>query len=83
MMVSAYASGLRLTLATLAAKDHNEVDAGLEAIGLIDFKGKIVTADSLLSDARACLAQVDDPKAKKRCRGQRARPQGNAHRRCR
>src|SRR5262245_13969292 len=94
MMVSAYATGLRLTLATVAAKDRNEVDAALEVIGLIDLKGRIVTADalhcnrrmvetiiekggdycialkgnqeSLLSDARACLAKVDDPKAKRK-----------------
>ena len=87
MMVSAYATGLRLTLATVAAKDRNEVNAALEVIGLIDLKGKIVTADalhcnrrmvakiiekggdycialkgnqdSLLSDARACLADAD------------------------
>src|SRR5262249_20719249 len=30
MMVSAYATGLRLTLATVVAKDRNEVDAALE-----------------------------------------------------
>lgn len=40
MMVSAYAAGLRLTLATVAAKDGNEVDVALEVIGLIDLKGK-------------------------------------------
>lgn len=89
MMVSAYAAGLRLTLATVAAKDRNEVDAGLEVLGLIDLKGKIVTGDalhcnrrtvatiigkggdycialkgnqeSLLSDARSCLAAADRP----------------------
>ena len=94
MMVSAYATGLRLTLATVAAKDRNEVEAALEVIGLIDLKGKIVTGDalhcnrrmvdaiiekggdycialkgnqdSLLSDARACLAKADDPKTKKK-----------------
>jgi predicted transposase YbfD/YdcC len=94
MMVSAYATGLRLTLATVVAKDRNEVDAALEVIGLIDLKGKVVTADalhcnrrmveaitekggdycialkgnqdSLLSDARACLAKAEDPKAKKK-----------------
>jgi len=94
MMVSAYATGLRLTLATVAAKDRNEVDAALEVIGLIDLKGKIVTADalhcnrrmvetiiekgghycialkgnqeSLLSDARACLAEADKLKGKKK-----------------
>jgi predicted transposase YbfD/YdcC len=91
MMVSAYAAGLRLTLATVAAKDRNEVDAGLEVLGLVDLKGKIVTADalhcnrrmvstivekggdycialkgnqeSLLSDARSCLAAAERPKA--------------------
>lgn len=47
MMVSAYASGLRLTLATVAAKNGNEVDAALEVLGLIDLKGKIVTGDAL------------------------------------
>ena len=31
MMVSADAAGLRLTLATVAAKDRNEVDAGHHA----------------------------------------------------
>ena len=92
MMVSAYATGLRLTLATVAAKGRNEVYAALEVIGLIDLKGKIVTADalhcnrrmvetiiekggdycialkgnqeSLLSDARACLAEADKGKKK-------------------
>lgn len=91
MMVSAYAAGLRLTLATVAAKDRNEVDAALEVVGLIDLKGKIVTGDalhchrrmvstivdkggdycialkgnqeSLLSDARSCLAAADRPNA--------------------
>ena len=33
MMVSAYAAGLRLTLATVAAKDRNEVDAGARGAG--------------------------------------------------
>jgi hypothetical protein len=37
MMVSAYAAGLRLTLATLAAEDRNEVDAALEVIGLLKY----------------------------------------------
>jgi predicted transposase YbfD/YdcC len=94
MMVSAYAAGLRLTLATVAARNRNEVDAGLEVLGLIDLKGKIVTGDalhcnramvekivekggdycialkgnqeSLLSDARACLANVDKSKPGKK-----------------
>jgi predicted transposase YbfD/YdcC len=78
----------------LAAEDRNEVDAALEVIGLLDLKGKIVTADalhcnrrmveaivekggdycialkgnqdSLLSDARACLAKADKPSAKRK-----------------
>ena len=86
MMVSAYATGLRMTLATVAARDRNEVDAALEVLGLVDIKGRIVTADalhcnrkmaasvvakggdyclslkgnqdSLLSDARSCLAKA-------------------------
>lgn len=52
MMVSAYAAGLRLTLASVAAKDRNEVDAALEVIGLIDLKGKIVTGDALHCNRR-------------------------------
>lgn len=52
MMVSAYAAGLRLTLATVAAKGRNEVDAALEVIGLIDLKGKIVTGDALHCNRR-------------------------------
>jgi hypothetical protein len=51
MMVSAYAAGLRLTLATVAAKDRNEVDAALDVLGLIDLKGKIVTRDAPLQPA--------------------------------
>src|SRR5262245_31653976 len=106
MMVSAYATGLRLTLATVAAKDRNEVDAALEVIGLIDLKGKIVTADalhcnrrmveaiiekggdycialkgnqgSLLSDARACLAEPDELKGKKKPPWPRPRQAGMA-----
>ena len=119
MMVSAYAAGLRLTLATVAAKDRNEVDAGLEVLGLIDLKSKIVTGDalhcnrrtvatiigkggdycialkgnqeSLLSDARSCLAAADRPgtgaegrqeaAADGQDRHDRARPHRDAHRR--
>jgi CBS domain-containing protein len=36
MMVLAYAAGLRLSLATVAAKDRNEVAAAIEVLGLID-----------------------------------------------
>ena len=47
MMVPAFAAGLRLTLATVAVKDGDEVSAALEVLGLIDLKDKIVTADAL------------------------------------
>lgn len=47
MMVSAFAAGLRVTLATVAAKDGDEVSGALEVLGLVDLKGKIVTADAL------------------------------------
>jgi predicted transposase YbfD/YdcC len=47
MMVSADTTGLRLTLATVAAKKRNEVDAALAVLDLVDLKGKIVTADAL------------------------------------
>jgi predicted transposase YbfD/YdcC len=58
MMVSAYAAGLRLTLATVAAKDRNEVDAALQVIGLIDLKGRIVTGDALHCNRRMVEAIV-------------------------
>jgi predicted transposase YbfD/YdcC len=47
MMVSAYASGLRMTLATVAAVKRNEVEAALALLDLIDIEGKLVTGDSL------------------------------------
>ena len=43
---------VHLTLATVAAKDGNEVDAALEVIGLIDLKGRIVTGDALHCNRR-------------------------------
>ena len=58
MMVSAYAAGLRLTLATVAAKDRDEVDAALEVIGVIDLKGRIVTGDALHCNRRMVEAIV-------------------------
>jgi hypothetical protein len=48
-----------LTLATVAAKDRNEVDAALEAFGLIDLKGKIVTADALRCNRRTVEAIIE------------------------
>jgi hypothetical protein len=41
MMVSAYASRLRLTLATVTADRATELDAAIEALGLIALKGTI------------------------------------------
>jgi predicted transposase YbfD/YdcC len=57
-MVSAYATGRRLALATVAAKDRNEIEAVLEVIGLIDLKGKIVTADALHCNQRLVEATI-------------------------
>lgn len=47
MMVSVYAAKLRLTLATVAADRGTELDAAIEALGLIALKGKVVTGDAL------------------------------------
>ena len=47
MMVSAYASRLRLTLASVPADRGDELEAALEGLGLIALKGKVVTADAL------------------------------------
>ena len=58
MMVSAFATGLRLTLATVAARKGNEVDAALEVLGLIDLKGMIVTGDALHCNRRMVDAIV-------------------------
>jgi len=52
MTVSAYAAGLRLTLATVEAEDRNEVDAALAVLGLVDLKGRIVTGDALHCNRR-------------------------------
>ena len=47
MMVSAFASRLRLTLATATADGDAELDAALDVLGLIALKGKVATADAL------------------------------------
>ena len=63
MMVTAYATNLRLTLASLEAKGGSEVEAALGVIGLIDLKGHIVTADALHCHRRmaeAILAKDGD-----------------------
>lgn len=47
MMISAYATSLRLTLASIEVEGGNEARAALDLIGLVDLKGHIVTADAL------------------------------------
>ena len=56
MMVSAYAARLRLTLATVAADNGGELEAGLEVLSLIALKGKVVTADALHCNRRTVAA---------------------------
>jgi len=59
MMVSAYASRLRLSLATVVADHGAELNAAIEALGLIDLKGKIVTGDALHCNRRTVVAIND------------------------
>jgi predicted transposase YbfD/YdcC len=47
MMVSAWGSELRLTLAAVPASGGNEAKAALELLRLVDLRGAIVTADAL------------------------------------
>ena len=47
LMVSAYASRLRLTLATVPADRGSELQAAIAALGLIALNGKVVTGDAL------------------------------------
>lgn len=47
MMITAYATDLRLTLASLEVEGGNEAAAALSLVGLIDLKGHIITADAL------------------------------------
>ena len=56
MMVSAYASRLRLTLATVPADRGTELSAAIEALGLIDLRGKVVTGDALHCNRRTVAA---------------------------
>ena len=57
MMVSAYATRLRLALATVVADNAKtgggELEAALEVPGLIALKGKVVTADALNRPGRS------------------------------
>jgi predicted transposase YbfD/YdcC len=57
-MVSAFATGLKLTLASVAAKQGNEVEAALEVLGLVDLKGCIVTGDALHCNRKAAEAII-------------------------
>ena len=59
MMVSAYATGLRMTLATVAAEKRNEVAAALAVLDLIDLKGKIVTTDALHCNREMAAKIID------------------------
>jgi predicted transposase YbfD/YdcC len=59
MMVSAYAADVRMTLASVAAVNGNEVDAALEVLGLIDLKGVIVTADALHCHRKMAALVID------------------------
>ena len=56
MMVSAYATRLRLTLASVPADNGTELSAALEALGLIALRGKVVTADALHCNRRTVVA---------------------------
>jgi predicted transposase YbfD/YdcC len=56
MMVSAYAARLRLTLASVPADRGAELEAAIEALGLIALKGKVVTADALHCNRRTVAA---------------------------
>ena len=59
MMVSAYATGLRMTLATVAAEKRNEVGAALAVLDLLDLNGKIVTGDSLHCNRKMAAKIID------------------------
>jgi predicted transposase YbfD/YdcC len=56
MMVSVYAARLRLTLASVPADRGTELEAAIEALGLIALKGKVVTADALHCNRRTVTA---------------------------
>ena len=56
MMVSAYATRLRLTLATVPADRGTELEAAIEALGLIALRGKVVTGDALHCNRRTVEA---------------------------
>jgi predicted transposase YbfD/YdcC len=47
LVVSAFASDVRLCLAAEAVGDANEIEAALKVVELLDLTGKIITADAL------------------------------------
>lgn len=47
LVVSAFASDVRLCLAAEAVGDENEIEAALKVVELLDLTGKIITADAL------------------------------------
>jgi hypothetical protein len=52
MMVSAWGTELRMTLAALPAEGGNEARAAIDVLRLIDLRGAVVTADALHCSAR-------------------------------
>jgi predicted transposase YbfD/YdcC len=52
MMVSAWGTQLRMTLAALPATGGNEAKAAVELLRLVDLRGAVVTADALHCSAR-------------------------------
>lgn len=52
MMVSAFGTDLRMTLAALPAQGGNEAKAAIELLRLVDLRGAMVTADALHCSAR-------------------------------
>jgi predicted transposase YbfD/YdcC len=52
MMVSAWGSELRMTLAAVPAPGGNEAGAAIELLRLVDLRGAVVTADALHCSAR-------------------------------
>jgi predicted transposase YbfD/YdcC len=47
LVVSAFASDIKLCLAAEAVGDENEIEAALKVVELLDLTGKIITADAL------------------------------------
>ena len=58
LMVSAWGTKLRMTLAALPAEGGNEAKAAIELLSLIDLRGAVVTADALHCSARMAEAIV-------------------------